>query len=135
MTCGNPFGRAGAVALRLLLTTNVNAAMPDSGFLSPRPSQVFDLAFLYQATFMSAIGLSRRLSSADGSEMSRLDGEMVELSLLLPSRQAAALEMAAQEQGLTTGQMIRQLIRDCCDSFHAFGHLNPDRRPSVGPGA
>jgi hypothetical protein len=52
------------------------------------------------------------------------DGEVVEFSLLLPSWQAAALETAAQDQGLTTGQMVRHLIRDFFDHLHAFGPLH-----------
>jgi hypothetical protein len=39
-----------------------------------------------------------------------LDGDVMELSLLLPSRQLLELENAAQNQGLTTGQMLRRLI-------------------------
>jgi hypothetical protein len=42
--------------------------------------------------------------------VSRLDREMVELSLLLPAWQLAQLESAARGQGLTTGQMLRRLI-------------------------
>ena len=42
----------------------------------------------------------------------RLDGDMVELSLLLPQWQAEALEEAAQSRGWTTAQMMRALIRD-----------------------
>jgi hypothetical protein len=38
--------------------------------------------------------------------------EIVELSLLLPSWQMAALETAAHDQGMTTAQMMRGLIRD-----------------------
>lgn len=86
---------------------------------------------------MSAISLPARVSSTDGSDISRLDGEMVELALLLPSWQAAALELAAQDQGLSPGQMIRQLVRDFCTTFNAFGHMNPRRQPpsAGGPGA
>jgi hypothetical protein len=40
----------------------------------------------------------------------RLDGEMMELVLLLPTGQAAALEHAARRQGLTSGQLTRRLI-------------------------
>jgi len=65
---------------------------------------------------MSAIGLN----SAVNSEISRLDGEMVELALLLPSWQANALEDAAADQGLTTGQMVRTLIRDFFDQVHGL---------------
>jgi hypothetical protein len=45
-------------------------------------------------------------------EFGPLDEEVTELSLLLPGWQVAALEAEAQSQGLTTGQMIRRLIRD-----------------------
>ncbi len=40
-----------------------------------------------------------------------LPGEVcVELSLLLPARQCEALERAADLQGLTVGELLRQLI-------------------------
>jgi hypothetical protein len=62
---------------------------------------------------------------------------MVELSLLLPNWQAAALELAAQDQGLSPGQMIRQLVRDFYTTFNAFGPMHPQRRlpRADGPGA
>lgn len=40
-----------------------------------------------------------------------LNAEMVELTLLLPSTWLVALEKAAAEQGLTTAQLVRILIR------------------------
>jgi hypothetical protein len=40
------------------------------------------------------------------------DVEMTELPLLLPAGQAAALGRTARRRGLTTGQMLRQLVRD-----------------------
>jgi hypothetical protein len=40
------------------------------------------------------------------------EGGVVELALLLPARQAAALERAAHQQGLTVGQVLRRLVRD-----------------------
>jgi hypothetical protein len=40
------------------------------------------------------------------------EGQVVEFSLLLPDRQANALEAIARQQGFTTGQMVRRLIRD-----------------------
>jgi hypothetical protein len=54
---------------------------------------------------------------ADGASRSRLPGprdndELVEMMLLLPQEQATTLEAAAQDRGLTIGQMIRRLIRD-----------------------
>jgi hypothetical protein len=42
----------------------------------------------------------------------RSEPEVVELSVLLPSWQAEALEEAARDHGLTTGQMLRRLIGD-----------------------
>ena len=43
-------------------------------------------------------------------EITPLDDEVVELALLLPRRQAEALEEAAHARGLTAGQMLRKLI-------------------------
>lgn len=40
------------------------------------------------------------------------DQEVVELQLLLPKRQAAALEAAARARGMTTGQILRRVIAD-----------------------
>jgi hypothetical protein len=48
------------------------------------------------------------LPSLDGRE-----GEgLVELMLLVPRLEAATLEEAAHQQGLTVGQMMRRLIRE-----------------------
>jgi hypothetical protein len=44
--------------------------------------------------------------------ISRLDGEVIEVSLLLPAWQMAALERCASSRGLTLGQLLRLLIRD-----------------------
>jgi hypothetical protein len=44
------------------------------------------------------------------------DAEMAEVALLLPSSQAAALERVARRRGLTVGQLVRHLIRDCLAS-------------------
>ncbi|MGL6073970.1 MAG: hypothetical protein ACRC8S_07400 [Fimbriiglobus sp.] len=41
-----------------------------------------------------------------------MDQEVVELQLLLPRWQAAALEAAAQSRGMTTGQILRRVITD-----------------------
>lgn len=43
-------------------------------------------------------------------EITPIDDEVVELALLLPRRQAEALEEAAHARGLTAGQMLRKLI-------------------------
>jgi hypothetical protein len=50
------------------------------------------------------------------SRSTGLDAEVVEIPLLLPGWQVVALEQAAQDQGLTTGEMVRRLIRDFCQS-------------------
>jgi hypothetical protein len=47
------------------------------------------------------------------------DAEVVELPLLLPRWQALALEQAAEEKGLTSGQMIRRLIGESLASREA----------------
>jgi hypothetical protein len=41
-----------------------------------------------------------------------LEGEVVEIPLLLPGWQASALETVAHEHGLTAGAMVRRLVRD-----------------------
>ena len=41
------------------------------------------------------------------------DGDMAELTLLLPGWEARRLEAAAHRRGLTTAQMLRRLIRNC----------------------
>jgi hypothetical protein len=46
-----------------------------------------------------------------------LDGEIVEFSVLLPGWQAVALEKTASGQGLTAGQMVRRLIQDFFSKF------------------
>jgi hypothetical protein len=46
-----------------------------------------------------------------------LDGDIVEFSVLLPGWQAAALEATARSQGITTGQMVRHLIQDFFRKF------------------
>lgn len=48
------------------------------------------------------------------SEVTRLDEDMVELSVLMPGWQADELSAAAHDCGLTVGQMVRRLIRDFC---------------------
>ena len=43
-------------------------------------------------------------------EITPLDTEVVELALLLPRWQAEALEEAANNRGISTGQMLRKMI-------------------------
>ena len=57
--------------------------------------------------------------------------EMVELSLLLPSWQASEMESLAHSRGLTLGQLIRLLIRDCLTDRAALGSVK--ERQVVGP--
>ena len=42
--------------------------------------------------------------------MTPIDSEVVELALLLPRWQAAALVDAAHQRGITAGQMLRKMI-------------------------
>jgi hypothetical protein len=46
------------------------------------------------------------------SDVMSLDPEMVELALLLPMAQATALENAAHSYGLSTGQLLRRIIKN-----------------------
>lgn len=46
------------------------------------------------------------------ADIYRQDQEVVELPLLLPRWQVVELEAAARESGMTTGQMIRRVIRE-----------------------
>jgi hypothetical protein len=56
-------------------------------------------------------------------DLSRLNGlpspegppDVAEISLLLPGWQLSALESAARERGLTSGQLVRRLLRDFID--------------------
>ena len=54
----------------------------------------------------------RLVSSLGGKGLRTLDEEMVELSMLLPSSQAAPLEREAHRRGVTPGQLVRSIIRD-----------------------
>lgn len=56
------------------------------------------------------------------TEPARSDREVVELQLLLPWWQAAALEGAARARGMTTGQLLRRVITDL------FADAPPDDR-------
>jgi hypothetical protein len=47
-----------------------------------------------------------------GNQVVGPDEQVVELPLLLSGEQAAELERLAHSRGLTTGQLIRLLIRD-----------------------
>jgi hypothetical protein len=63
----------------------------------------------------------RLVSILDGKGLRALDEQMVELSMLLPSSQAAPLEREAHRRGVTPGQLVRSIIRDfflCQTVFH-----------------
>jgi len=66
-----------------------------------------------QALNMDAGPISEFLD-APLEELSPLEGDIVELAFLLPGWQAQALETAAHDQGLTTAQMLRDLVRQFC---------------------
>lgn len=51
-------------------------------------------------------------SAYHGGDSARFDQEVVELQLLLPRWQAAALDAAARERGMTSGQILRRVIAD-----------------------
>jgi hypothetical protein len=63
---------------------------------------------------MSAITVPRSAELA-AARLPLSSEEIVELAVLLTSREAEALETVAHDQGITTGQMLRQLIRECID--------------------
>jgi hypothetical protein len=46
------------------------------------------------------------------ADFCREDEDVVEIPLLIPNWQAEALENAAHQQGLTAGELIRQLLLD-----------------------
>jgi hypothetical protein len=53
---------------------------------------------------------------------SLLNDNIVELSMLIPGRQAAALEATAASQGMTVGELLRRLVQDF---FHKFAQPRP----------
>jgi hypothetical protein len=70
-------------------------------------------------------------------DLSRLSGvpgpdgppDVTEISVLVPGWQLAALESAARMRGLTSGQLVRRLLRDfiahqCDEEFVAEDKLN-----------
>jgi hypothetical protein len=66
--------------------------------------------------------------------ISRLDGEVTEVSLLLPAGQVAALERSASSRGLTLGQLLRLLIRDHLTCQPDPGAPGNPGRPASFPG-
>jgi hypothetical protein len=46
-----------------------------------------------------------------------LDGEVAELSVLVPTWQANALERVAGNQGMTSGQLLRRILQQVISTF------------------
>jgi hypothetical protein len=46
-----------------------------------------------------------------------VDGEVAELSVLVPTWQAAALERVAGNQGMTSGQFLRRVLQQVISTF------------------
>jgi len=60
---------------------------------------------------------SMKLVSVEPVEPVRLDEQMTELSLLLPTQQAEALRQAAQLQGVSMGRLVRSLLQQAVASL------------------
>jgi hypothetical protein len=58
-----------------------------------------------------------RNRSGNNSGTALADRDVVEVPLLLPSWQVAALADAAQDRGLTAGEMVRTLLSDFIDGL------------------
>jgi hypothetical protein len=58
--------------------------------------------------------MNDRVTHLPGDEPGSIstDREVVEIPLLVPGWQVAALATAAQDRGLTAGEMLRGLLRD-----------------------
>ena len=56
--------------------------------------------------------MSKRITNPVGDGLSLAEREVVEVPLLLPSWQVTALATAAQNRGLTAGEMLRCLLHD-----------------------
>jgi hypothetical protein len=68
--------------------------------------------------------------SGMGDMALRLDEEVTEFCMLLPARQAGALEWLAQERGVTVGHLMRSLVHD-----YLVGQLGPEAaQPEEPPG-
>jgi hypothetical protein len=63
--------------------------------------------------------VSDRFGGCLVNEVNRLDQNVVEVSLLVPQWQVEALEVAARGRGMTTGQMLRRMIRSYCATLPA----------------
>jgi hypothetical protein len=69
--------------------------------------------------FMNLLFANNRLPCLEHDPSSG-DGEIVEMSLLLPAWQAVAVEAAAHSQGLTAAQMVRRMLQEYfCKTVHS----------------
>lgn len=59
---------------------------------------------------MSSVIDGLRPDDVLGHDMTALDPEMVEVTLLLPRRQAVALQHAAKQRGISAAQLLRRMI-------------------------
>jgi hypothetical protein len=66
--------------------------------------------------------------SGMGDMALRLDEQVAEFGMLLPARQAVALEWLAQERGVTVGHLMRSLVHD-----YLVGQMGPEAAHPEGP--
>jgi hypothetical protein len=66
--------------------------------------------------------MSERLSPAPREAPPSPGDEVVEVPLLLPGWQVSALASAAQDRGLTAGEMVRSLLRDFIATWQQHAH-------------
>jgi len=59
------------------------------------------------------------LSCGDGPALGLADDEVVEIPLLLPTWQAAALVTTAQQHGLTVAEMVRRVLGNFLHNFRS----------------
>jgi hypothetical protein len=71
-----------------------------------------------------------RLGEMSASEP-RGEADVVEIPVLLPEWQAAALEDLAHQCGLTAGEMLRLLLADCLANRLCAGGLGGKHKPSL----
>jgi hypothetical protein len=70
------------------------------------------------------------LSPLNGFQPSDGPPDVTEVSILLPGWQLAALESAAQSRGLTSGQLVRRLLREFINR-HEDSELESDEKLNV----
>ena len=55
-------------------------------------------------------GMTMVWNDSTSLESASLDADIIEVALLLPRWQVAALESVARKRGMSTGQMLRRMI-------------------------